>query len=150
MPDIYLRPATQDDARMLFRWRNDPDTRRNSISKGPVDWMDHLHWLESVLADPGTELYMAYRNREPVGTARLDVGDRAVISVTVAPQHRGKGIAVPLIRATCAAARGRRVFAEIRADNLRSIRAFERAGFEFDSDRDGLMRYALDPAKSRE
>jgi RimJ/RimL family protein N-acetyltransferase len=135
---------------VLFAWRNDPDTRRKSISTTPLKWKDHMRWLERVLADPGTELFVAYRDREAVGTARLDFGKDARISVTVAPEHRGKGLAVPLIRAACTASRGRRVVAEIRADNSRSIRAFEHAGFQFDSHRGELLRYTLDPVKQAE
>lgn len=147
MGDIELRLATRTDADLLFAWRNDPETRCNSVSTAPVRAEEHALWIERTLADPSRHLYVAYQVNEAVGTVRLDYADEAVISITVAPGHRGKGLAVALIRAACMAARGLRVVAEIRPENAASIRAFERAGFAFVGAERGFLRYSFDSAE---
>jgi RimJ/RimL family protein N-acetyltransferase len=147
MEDVELRLATPRDAEVLFAWRNDPDTRRNSASVALVTWEEHVRWIERTLADPSRRLYVAYLGDDAVGTVRLDFADEAVISITVAPPHRGKRLAVALIRAACVAARGRRVVASIRPENVPSIRAFERAGFHYVGVEAGVLRYAFDSAE---
>ena len=56
------------------------------------------------------------------------------ISVVIAPEHRGHGLAAHVIgagvRAFAAVRSGGRVIAEIRHENEPSRRAFESAGFE--------------------
>ena len=54
-----------------------------------------------------------------------------LISMWVAPDHRGTGLAARLIDevASWASARGQDTYLMVRDDNARAIRAYERAGF---------------------
>ena len=140
---MKLRLAERDDAERLFEWRNDSTTRLNSISSEPVSWPDHVAWLEQSLSMPERALYVAEVDGEPIGTVRLDLADVAIISITVAPEHRGRGLAVPMIEAGCDKVQDMSVVAEIRPSNVASIRAFERAGFVPDGSAPGLLRYWL-------
>jgi len=68
-----------------------------------------------------------------VGTARLDQ-DRGAweVSITVAPEERGKGLASALLAGLEEHARERGVgilTARIRTDNAASVAAFKRAGY---------------------
>lgn len=133
-PALTLRPATLADAETLLRWRNDPETIRQSMSPWPVTPEQHQRWLREVLG--GHEpvlLFIAQAGDHEIGTGRLDVLLDAVwLSVTIAPEHRGRGFATPVIRLLCEAAEARRVttaYALVKPDNLRSLRAFARAGF---------------------
>lgn len=129
MVGVDLRPATGHDAELLFAWANDPETRRWSFATEPIPWDTHVAWLARVLADDERRLWVAEHEGEPVGQVRLDVaGDSEVVSISVAPGQRGRGLAVAIIRAACGEARGT-VVAEVKPDNQRSLRAFERAGF---------------------
>ena len=102
-----------------------------------------MAWLERRLDDPETALYVAEQDGEPVGTVRLELADVALISITVAPEHRGEGLAVPMIEAACAKVGDFPVVAEIRPANLASIRAFEKAGFELEQSHPGVLSYRL-------
>lgn len=136
--NVVLRRATGDDGALLFRWANDRETRRNSLSHEPISWETHIAWLARRLADPGTKLLIAELDGHPVGTVRFDLDAEVVISLTVAPERRGKGLATPIILAACALI-DRDVIAEVLPHNEASIRAFLRAGFVREGDR---YRYA--------
>ena len=96
---VRLRPATLEDAQCLFRWRNDPLTRAQSLQQQPVEWEAHLQWLQASLQNPDRQLYIAESaaqdssGQSPVlGTVRADKSaEEYELSWTVAPEQRGKG-----------------------------------------------------------
>ena len=102
-----------------------------------IPWEDHERWYAASLASESRHLRIVESDGTPAGLVRLDrtEDDEAVeIGVNLAPARRGRGLAVPVLLAALAEARTlgfTRVVARIRPDNLRSIRAFERAGFAF-------------------
>lgn len=130
---VAVRPAAVEDGDDLLAWRNDPVTRSGSFTSDPIMPDEHRAWLAGALGDPARMLLVGELGESPVGVVRLDrEGDRATISVTVAPAARGRGLAATLIRAGLerAAAEGIvRVDAFIRPDNQASLRAFAAAGF---------------------
>lgn len=133
-PAVTLRPALSSDAITLWRWRNDPQTRAASFSGDAVELAAHEQWLQETLGRADRRLYVAHADGRDVATARLDVhGTEAVVSVTVAPEWRGRGIGTHVLRALVAevfAAPGlRRLVAHVKADNAASRAAFANAGF---------------------
>jgi spore coat polysaccharide biosynthesis predicted glycosyltransferase SpsG/RimJ/RimL family protein N-acetyltransferase len=135
-PEVQrYRPARDADADLLLAWRNDPSVRAVSHATHEVAPAEHAAWLERVLADPDRALLVVEREGRPVGTVRFDrEGAEATISVTVAPEQRGRGVGVRAIRESTElelAARPQldRVVALVKAENAASQRAFERAGY---------------------
>jgi RimJ/RimL family protein N-acetyltransferase len=131
---LTLRPATREDSGRLFAWRNDPVTRAMSITTAVVTQAEHDAWFEHSLTAPNRRLYVAEVGDAPVGTARLDAGAYATwtVSITVAPEQRGKGYAVALLRAVEDAARSMRASrlrAVLRPENTAVLRAFKAAGY---------------------
>lgn len=120
---LLVFPARMTDAKILFEWRNDPLTREMSRSSDPVDWESHIAWLEARLALPRPRLHIVEKFGQPIGTFRID-GDE--ISYTIAPEHRGKGLAVSML------VEARRMFGSLRAEiyqrNVASIKVAERSG----------------------
>ena len=43
MANIQLRPANEQDADCLFKWRNDPETRHASHNTDEACWNHILH-----------------------------------------------------------------------------------------------------------
>lgn len=134
MPET-LRPADISDAKRLWEWRNDDDARRASLNTEPVPWERHLEWLTARLHDPATRLLVLEVNGVPAGQARLDVHeDEAELSFALAPDFRGRGLGAVLVERAaghaCAQLGVRAVRAIAKAANVRSLKAFERAGFE--------------------
>jgi RimJ/RimL family protein N-acetyltransferase len=124
---MILRPATMDDAERLFAWRNDPETRAQSLTTDRVPWDDHVAWLERSLAMPERTLLIAEVAGTPVGTVRLD-GEE--MSWTVAPEHRRKGYAKEMVRL----ALPRDATAQIKRGNLASQKVARAAGLQLVED----------------
>ena len=129
---MILRVATPHDSKHLYNWRRDPVTEEMSLLPGPESFPEHEAWLHRVLSDPKTLLYIAEEEGEPVGTGRIVLdGHRGELSITIAPEHRGKGMSPRLIMLLIHEARRhgvRRVTARIRNRNLASIVAFAKNG----------------------
>ena len=134
--DVEVRLADEQDAHLLWTWANDAVTRAASFSTEPIPWSDHVAWLENALSDPHTTIYIVVANGANLGQIRFAPSEdkAAEVSIALAPEWRGKGLATPSLRRACgtyAAATGCTEFvAFARRENERSIRAFTRAGFE--------------------
>lgn len=138
---IVIRPATADDSRDLFDWRNDEATRFASVSTDPVSWADHSAWLTRALGDPSRSIYIAELvdpgGSSAVGMCRFDMEEPAgpaEVSINLNPAHRGRGLAAGVLRAAIdrfCADRGAHVplAATIRRANVASMRIFQRTGF---------------------
>ena len=90
---ITLRPATPQDCRRLWEWRNEPDSQRASFNTEPIPYERHEDWFRERMNDPDTLIHLILEapGRE-VGYVRFQVsGDDAEISVCVDSGCRGKG-----------------------------------------------------------
>ncbi|MDQ3964069.1 MAG: GNAT family N-acetyltransferase [Actinomycetota bacterium] len=133
---LHFRKATLDDGDLLLTWRNDPETIVGSISQRAVTTDEHERWFAAAIRDPSIVLLIASSDRMEVGMVRFEVrsGETWEISVTVAPEHRHKGLGTEMIKAATIdfvnEHPGARVLARVLAANERSRKAFERAGYE--------------------
>lgn len=146
---LDVRRATLDDADTLLRWRNDPQTRASSRRPDEVAHADHLAWLEASLADEHRLLLVAADEQGDVGTVRWDLVEPGVreVSITVAPERRGQGMALALLVAGERFLRGQvpdvvAADAEVHEANVASRRLFTRAGYLPDqpADEAGFLR----------
>jgi spore coat polysaccharide biosynthesis predicted glycosyltransferase SpsG/RimJ/RimL family protein N-acetyltransferase len=145
---LRVRPADERDAATLLRWRNDPATRAGSRATGEVAPQQHRAWLTATLADPDRHLLVAQDEAGDVGTLRWDrVGDGEwEVSLTVAPERRGGGLAARLLRAgedwvAEHEPKTHTLLAAVRVDNSPSQRLFDAAGYLPDrpADADGFL-----------
>jgi len=88
---IILRPATIRDAKLLYKWRNDPQTRLASRNQGELTFEEHLSWLKKSLASENRAIYIAEIAGAPVATARTDYANHEYeLSWTVARNFAGR------------------------------------------------------------
>ncbi len=144
MPEapLSIRRAVISDAATLFRWRNDPLTRRSSLSESELEWDSHVSWLEETLADPGRKLFVLTEGDEPVGTVRFDVEAdyEGRLSWTVAPEARGRGLGKQMVRLACSVIPGG-IRAEIKVENIASQKIAEYAGLTLDRTDSGIQHW---------
>ena len=145
---VRVRPATEHDAVLLHTWRNDPVVRSLSRSTDPIPLEAHAAWLRASLAAPDRHLLVvetAGPEATPVGTTRYDLlpglptdpdGSRArwEVSITVAPEMRGRGLGSATLQAsdawlTATEPNAREIEAWVRSTNDGSRRLFERNGY---------------------
>ncbi|TYP89851.1 bifunctional UDP-2,4-diacetamido-2,4,6-trideoxy-beta-L-altropyranose hydrolase/GNAT family N-acetyltransferase [Blastococcus xanthinilyticus] len=88
---VAAGPADSD---LLLAWRNDAETRAQSLDRRPVAADAHARWLAGVLGDPDRLLLVVRRGGSAMGTVRFDrlADDRWEASITVAPEARGAGV----------------------------------------------------------
>lgn len=148
-PTVTLRPIAPEDSADLLAWRNDPLTRANSRSTDPISHEAHAAWLSRVIADANRHVWIGLEGTEKVGTcsALLHEDGSVEISVTVAPDARGRRLVATLVAGAVEEAKtlwpGARLRAEIKPDNAASRKAFEACGFEQVADREQLLDYEL-------
>jgi len=89
---LISRRAAADDAELLWRWANDPETRGNAFDPSPIPYESHLNWLQARLASAATLWWIFSDIAGPVGQVRFDVTDTvADIDISVARERRGQG-----------------------------------------------------------
>lgn len=120
MPVVDLRPATDDDAALFYRLRNDPDARRFSDSPGPISPEDHLMWW-----------YGAEEYRFVVGDHQgvVRVSPQGRVSIILDPGSRARGVGPAVLRAIGPTAGLPALDAVIHYDNIASQKAFLKAGW---------------------
>lgn len=142
MDTIRLRPAIADDADLLLKLRNDPDTRRSSFETGEVQKKEHISWLTRVLAAEDRQLLVAEENGVLVGTVRADLsGGVYELSWTVSPDARGRGVGKCIVALTAAQIL-EPILAKIKSDNISSVRIAEHAGMAFEREVNGVLHYS--------
>jgi len=133
---LRLRRALAGDCQLLWKWANDRSVRQAAFSPEPIPWEQHVEWFSRKLQDPKSLIFLALDAGDcPLGQIRFDFKERqeAEIDVSVDACRRGCGYGAVLIslgtetlfRTTAVQA----VHAVVKAENVSSIRAFEKAGF---------------------
>jgi RimJ/RimL family protein N-acetyltransferase len=133
---VKLRPVGTDDEAMLLDWANDPATREASRVHVPISTADHHRWLERRLATPDdARLWIGESDGVPIGVVRFERRSPSTfeVSITVAPDARGRGMARPLLEGGLLDARDAfgpvTILADILPGNDASVRLFKSAGF---------------------
>jgi UDP-2,4-diacetamido-2,4,6-trideoxy-beta-L-altropyranose hydrolase len=132
---MWFRNAETSDCERVWHWINEPPVRAVSFNTGPVPLDSHKKWFSSALQDPDLIYYIALNdNGEPIGQARFKMeSGEAVISVLVAPEHRGRSLGPRLIRDATekmfSETGTEKVKALIKTGNEVSLKAFIRAGY---------------------
>lgn len=134
--DIKLRTIEPDDIYKLFEWRNHPDIQSKSFNTNPILWVEHEKWFKAKINDPDTTIFMAYCGENSIGSIRFENKDDAVkVSVMLNPSFIGKGFGTEIIRLAVKKfvsekKSNKPIIAEIKKDNIASIKAFQKAGFK--------------------
>ncbi|HDO26306.1 MAG TPA: UDP-2,4-diacetamido-2,4,6-trideoxy-beta-L-altropyranose hydrolase, partial [Nitrospirae bacterium] len=133
---ISLRDAASEDCAMIFEWRNHPDTRKHCFDESELEFKDHEKWFSETLTSPDTALLIGEINNSAAGVLRYDLKEnKATVSIYLAPTLKNKGIGTEmLIQGNSWIMKNHieivQIIAEIKEDNINSIKAFTRAGFK--------------------
>lgn len=127
-PRVSLRPVTLADSDLLWRWRNEPETRRWFGDSRAVPLHKHEVWFATRFVDPAP-WWVALVDGVPAGVVRFDGGDgHYEVSVLVIPEYRKQGIGKAMLEKACAGTRSV-IHATILPGNDASEKLFHRCGF---------------------
>ena len=132
---LCFRRAGPEDARLLWKWANDPVVRANSFNSNAILLNEHMEWYTAKLNSPDTRIWILELAQAPVAQIRYDRVDTntAEIAISVAPNCRGQGIGTRALMLTtgpaCKELGVQRFVGVVLNSNQSSIRAFIKAGF---------------------
>ncbi|MGE8064017.1 UDP-2,4-diacetamido-2,4,6-trideoxy-beta-L-altropyranose hydrolase [Pseudomonas sp. NPDC089569] len=132
---LKLRPATLDDAQLLFDGRNAEAVRRWSLETGPIDRAAHQNWLTASLNNVCRMLLIAESDDGPVGVLRYDLcGITAEVSIYLFAERMGLGWGAALLERGTAFITAHwpqleSLTAQVLPDNQASLNVFRQAGF---------------------
>ncbi len=89
---LRLYKCNYNDAKFLYKIRNDPQTRKNSFIKKKIKYSDHLNWLKKKLTDLNSRIYILKKDNDTVGQIRFDLlGNTAEIDFSITNKYRNRG-----------------------------------------------------------
>jgi RimJ/RimL family protein N-acetyltransferase len=155
--NVRLRRATAADAEDVSRWRNQPTSLR--FQAGPRRTLSQVREMlaaqDGITIGPeaiGKLYWIIEADGVPCGQVQLavDAGFRqqlmTTLGYTVAEEMQGRGIATAAVRQAIRIAFGsgglglERIEAVAAVENVASRRVLEKAGFQFEGVRRGLLR----------
>jgi RimJ/RimL family protein N-acetyltransferase len=150
---IALERASVDpdsqDSRCIWEWKNDPVTRQMSRKTDVIPWEIHRAWYANAVNDAKKVILMACVNGVRACMVRFDLmaPDFAEININLNPSMRRKKLSKPTLAAACNygfdTLNLSRIYAEVKPENVPSLRVFEDVGFIFQGMREGLKTYNL-------
>ncbi|GAB4407518.1 MAG: hypothetical protein Fur0044_00480 [Anaerolineae bacterium] len=132
---LNLRPVSEQDCELLWRWVNEPGVRQSAFQSEYIPWEEHIQWFSKKLADPCCFHYIALNDENvPVGQIRFDVeGTEAEVDISLDTTKRGLGYGSLLIslgvKYLVRQASITEIHSWVKVENRASIRAFTKAGF---------------------
>lgn len=136
-----VRPI-EEHGRLIFDWRNDPATRKASFHDGIKDWdVFYSQFLREYFNFPDLPPLFVVEEGRRVAFLRLEMAESPLgpsrkcceISINVAPDFRGRGVgrkSLLLAKELLRTNSFDDVYAEIKTENVSSMKAFAAAGFE--------------------
>lgn len=139
---LKFRKTTKADENLYFDWANDSDVREQSYNSNPIDLESHGKWFKSKIEDSSC-LMLVFQNVENLNIGQVRIQkenvNEALIGISVAIEHRGNSYAKEMLQIASDyfldSNRGYKINAFIKKENLSSKYAFEKAGFEFETEK---------------
>ena len=152
MGSLLLRKMQEEDCALLYAWRNDPETRRQSFHTEEIAYPEHETWFSAMLADPAVRGFILEEDGKPVGQFRIRPAEGTEhigeISFAVAPGERGRGLGTRILAEAEEALRHERpafrtLLGRVKESNPASRKAFLRNGYreEREEEGEGVFRY---------
>lgn len=132
-----IREASEADCDQYFEWANDRSVRMNAINQEEIEYESHCKWFKSKLKTGSTKMYILEKSGSlPVGQIRFDISSvSALISYSLDKEWRGKRLGSLLVKkglSNFIADKSRglsEIVAEVKSNNIASIKVFERLNF---------------------
>ena len=138
---IVLRDGTMEDARFLYECRNDKAARIASHHTEEISYESHLEWLRKSLYAPNCIIKIAEYAGKSVGVVRGNISDGVCcLSWMLDERARGQGLAKEMVR-LFADDIPVSLRADVKVDNIASIKVAESAGMRIEGEEDGFLHF---------
>jgi RimJ/RimL family protein N-acetyltransferase len=142
MTNLILRQANLADARQLFELRNHLKVREQSHNTDEIKFNEHKKWLEKVVLDECKQILIAEVNENFVGMVRFELVDDAyLMSWAMSPDFQGCGLGKETVKMASKTMGHDTLKAEIKQNNLASIKIAEHIGMRLIKEIKGTLFY---------
>lgn len=139
MNNLSVRRACLEDAADIFNLFNEDVVRNASLNPEKIEWAHHLNWLKQKLESQNCVFFIIYHAGKFYGQVRFDIipaEKKAIINISLVREIRGLKLASFFLDKAVEEFLKthneiERIVACIKAENLASLRSFEKAGFTF-------------------
>ena len=144
---VDLQPAKPKDLEITFKWATSPAVRAFSFSQEEITYEEHKSWFSQKLKSRETLFLIAWYKNKPVGSVRFDdIKNKPVISYLIDPDYHGLGLGSTVLK------KGVEVLKRVQpstacvegmvlAQNIPSIKIFERLGYEKETTHNNGYRF---------
>lgn len=123
---------------IIYRWANEPETRKYAFNTEPISYETHLKWMREKLLDDNCLFYILQEGEENIGQVRLDsVEKTGIISYSIDKYFRGKGHGLRILLMLEKEIEVSNLFIDrlnlligrVKYENIPSQRCFEKLGY---------------------
>ena len=127
---VTLKPADINDCEFVYSLQTEA-AREYSRNPAKPTWGEHSRWFAKTIESDDSVLFVVTLNKHPAGVLRLDdiCGKEIEISIIVAPEYTGRGLARISLLQAIKLQPGSIFKAVIHEDNLASKSVFSKLGF---------------------
>lgn len=136
-----VKKAEKKDCKIIWKIRNHPSVRQNSSNLKAFSFDEHKNWFSNkYFKNKNNFCYVLKNVNYTIGYCRFDYDNKQktyVISIAINPKNHGKGLgnyllsqSVDKLKAKLKKKADIRLMAEVKKNNISSIKLFERNGFE--------------------
>lgn len=136
MAQYGLRPMTEQDLTLVWKWRNDNSVRSVSKSQAQIPWADHLKWFKT---QPG-ERYIFMEDQRSIGVLLMSQsGYWSFYLDPDLPKGQGYGSIMLTLFMVSHKRRGQNLIrAQVMSSNTASLRLHYKLGFQKAHEKDGI------------
>lgn len=140
---VFLtRYANINDIKKVFLLSNDDTVRQNSINQQKIKWENHVAWFNDRIKNTNEPFYIIETSEcEFIGQVRFEKKEEVIISISIMPDFRGKGLASEIIKFCTKKSKLNNILAYIKEENLPSQRSFLKAGYCFLKQKENYLIY---------
>lgn len=117
-----------------------------SLDDKEIPLAAHIEWFQTSLAKTDRAILIVLSGENPIGFVRFDILDNtAVVSIALAPNARGKGLAKSILLhgLTACPFKTTRFIAQIKCENAASLALFTALGFRHLSTKNNIQTFEL-------
>lgn len=134
--NMTLRTAEPADIQDVFDLSNENDVRKNSFNSDQIKLEDHKKWFKNKIEDYDHIFLIIKSGTDFLGQVRFDLNENdATISISISKKFRELGLSINILEQSIEylkvnATHIKIIKAYIKESNKKSVRLFEKMGFE--------------------
>lgn len=143
MAKVSLRNITLDDTNNIVKWRNNPNVKKNFCLQDDLTVEVHENWFKTRILTGDVKQFIIKdeeQNNDVGSTYLRDIdmkNKKAEFGIFIGEDSaRGRGIGSESVKLTIKYAfeelKLHKVFLRVFANNIQAIKAYEKAGFEYE------------------